>query len=291
LSIRTCLLLCVATSLVLPASALADYGPKRGTYGGKATGGAPSANRIHPVSVTLSKNGKEIKLLRLAASAPCTPSGSLNTSPAWEDVKIARNGKFQDSDEFTQRTADGSEVTTWSSTIQGQLTARGGSGRARDVATVRDADGNVIRECDTGRVRFSFARGERVFGGAVKLGNGFPAFGMLYPVSLQRNRGGDRLTKFRIRYMAKCGTTQFHTNSFQHSNVDLNRRGEFSESRKFAYRSLTGTTRYKGRFTLRGKLGENRAAGTYRVKFRAVLADGTEIPCDTGRRKWSVSQR
>jgi hypothetical protein len=291
LSIRICLFLCIATSVALPPSALADYGPERGMYGGKATGGAPAAHRVHPISVALSKNGKEIKLLRLAATALCTPSGSLNTSPAWEDVELARNGRFSDSDEFTQRSADGSEVTTWSSTIQGRLTAHGGSGKTRDVATVRDGDGNLLRECDTGVVRFNLQRGERVFGGAVNLGKGFPAFGVLYPVSLQRNRGGDKLTKFRIRYIAKCGTTQFHTNSFVHASVDLNRRGEISESRKFTYRSATGTTTYKGRFTLRGQLGDKRGSGTYRVKFRAVLADGSEIPCDTGRRKWSVSQR
>jgi len=291
LNIRTCLLLCIAASAVLPTSALADYGPKRGMYGGKATGGAPAANRVHPISIALSKDGKEIKLLRLSAAAACSPSGSLNTSPAWEDVKLARDGRFSDSDEFTQRSADGSEVTTWSSTIQGQLTAHGGSGKARDVATVRDRDGNLLRECKTGVVRFNLARGERAFGGAVNLGKGFPAFGALYPVSLQRNRDGGKITKFRIRYIAKCGSTQFHTNSFEHSNIDLNRGGELSESRKFTYRSATGTTTYKGRFTLRGEIGEKRGAGTYRVKFRAVLADGTEIPCDTGRRKWSVSQR
>jgi hypothetical protein len=260
-------------------------------YGGKATGGAPAAHRVHPISVALSKNGKEIKLLRLAATAACTPSGGMNTSPAWEDVALARNGRFSDSDEFTQRSADGSEVTTWSSTIEGRLTAHGGSGKARDVATVRDGDGNVIRECDTGVVRFNLARGERAFGGALNLGKGFPAFGALYPVSLQRNRSGDKLTKFRIRYIAKCGATQFHTNSFEHSKIDLDRDGDFSESRKFTYGSATGTTKYKGRFTLRGHLGENRGSGTYRVKFRAVLADGTEIPCDTGKRRWSVSQR
>jgi hypothetical protein len=90
--------------------------------------------------------------------------------------------------------------------------------------------------------------------------------------------------------MAKCGSTNHHTNSFEHSNIDLSRDGEFSVSRKFSYKSATATTTYRGRFTLRGKLGGNRGSGTYRVRFRAVLADGSELPCDTGRRKWSASQ-
>jgi hypothetical protein len=290
-NLRTPVLLCVAASLALPTTALAAYGPKRGVYGGKATGGAPAANRVHPVSVALSKDGKKIKQLRLAATAACSPSGSLNTSPGWNDVKLARDGSFSDSDQFEQRSSDGSEVTTWSSTIEGRLTKRGGSGKARDVATVRDPDGNVTKTCDTGVVRFNLGRGERVLGGAVNLGRGFPAFGALYPVSIQRNRGGDRITAFRIRYMAKCGTTNHHTNSFVHSDIDLDGNGEFSASRKFTYKSATGTTRFKGTFTLRGQLGASRGSGTYRAKFRALLADGTELPCDTGRRKWSVSQR
>jgi hypothetical protein len=291
LSIRISFLLCIAVAAVMPAAALADYGPKRGVYGGKATGGAPSPNGVHPISVTLSKSGKKIKQLRLAATAVCSPTGTLNTSPGWNGIRLKRNGRFSDSDRFVQRSSDGSEVTSWSSTIEGRLTANGGTGRARDVATVRDRDGNVTKRCDTGRVRFSLVRGERVFGGAVNLGRGFPAFGALYPVSLQRSRGGGKLKRFRIRYMAKCGTANHHTNSFEHSNIDLDSRGGFSVSRKFSYRSATGTTRFKGRFTLRGRLGENRGSGTYRVKFRALLADGSELPCDTGKRRWSVSQR
>ena len=193
-----CLSLCAA-SLVLPAGASAAYGPERGVYGGKATGG-DVANRVHPVSVFLSKDGKKIKTLRMTAPAACTPSGSLNTSPAWTDVKIARNGSFSDSDKFVQRSSDGSEVTTWESNVQGELTGKGGSGKARDVATVRDANGNVTKTCDTGVVRFSLERKAAVFGGSVGLGSGFPAFGVRYPVSVERNSKGTKLTSFRIRF-------------------------------------------------------------------------------------------
>jgi hypothetical protein len=289
--LKKSLLLCIAVSIVVPPSAPAAFGPERGVYGGKATGGAPAVNDVHPVSVALSRDGRKIRRLRIAATAVCSPSGTLNTSPGWTDIKLRRSGRFSDSDRFMQRSADGSERTTWRSTIEGRLTRRGGSGKARDKATVRDRDGNVIRTCDTGRVRFSVVRGERVFGGAVKLARGVPAFGALYPVSLRRSAGGRELKRFRVRYMAKCGTTNHHTNSFQHSNIDVDRDGDFSLSRKFSYRSATGTTRFKGRFTLRGHLGENRGSGTYRARFRALLADGTELPCDTGKRKWSVSQR
>ncbi len=286
-TLGTCLL-CIG-ALVLPASALADYGPKRAVYGGKATGGE-TANRVHPVSVTLSRNGKQIKQLRLTAPAACTPSGSLNPSPAWEDVKIRRNGEFSDTDQFTQRTADGSERITWSSQVQGKLTERGGSGKSRDVATVRDASGNVTKKCDTGVVRFNLKRGNRVFGGLLKLGRGFPAFGVRYPVSVERNRSGNKLTSFRVRYIAKCGPTSHHTNSFEHFNVRLDGDDDFAVTRDFTYRSTTSTTRYVGSITLRGHLGDRRGSGTYRAKFRAVLGNGDTIPCDTGRRKWSVSQ-
>ena len=284
------LLLCAGASLLLPGAALADYGPKRGVYGGKATG-ATVSKRVHPTSVFLSSDGKEIAQLRLTAPAACKSGTQRNSPEAWTEVKIARDGSFSDGGEFDQRSADGSVVITWSSKLKGRLTARGGRGTSRDVATVRDRDGNVTDTCDTGVVRFRLARGPRVFGGSLLHGAGFPAFGARFPVSAVRNRRATELTNFRVRYMAKCGTTNHHTNSFEHSDVAVNRSGEFSTSRKFAYRSKTGTTRYTGRFTLRGRLGARRASGTYRVKFSARLADGTVIPCDTGRRKWSASQR
>jgi hypothetical protein len=206
-------------------------------------------------------------------------------------VKIARNGSFSDSDKFDQRSSDGSEVTTWKSNIQGSLTGKGGSGKARDVATVRDADGNVIRTCDTGVVRFDLERGARVFGGSLGLGSGFPAFGVRYPVSVERNRKGTKLASFRIRYIAKCGTSNHHSNSFEHSNIQLDQRGDFSVSRKFTYPSTTGTTTYSGNVKLSGHLGDRRSSGTYRAKFNAVLANGDRIPCDTRKRNWSVLQR
>ena len=286
---RSCLVLCVGASLFLPTTASADFGPKRGVYGGKATGG-DVANRVHPISVFLSKDGKKIKLLRVTAPATCTPSGSLNTSPAWEDVKIARNGSFSDSDKFDQRSSDGS-VTTWQSKVQGSLTGKGGSGKARDVATVRDANGNVIRTCDTGVVRFDLERGARVFGGSVGLGSGFPANGVRYPVSVERTRKGTKLTSFRIRYIAKCGTSNHHSNSFEHFNIKLDQRGDFSLSRKFTYRSTTTDNTYRGTINLSGHLGDSRGSGTYRAKFNVVLANGDKIPCDTRKRKWSVLQR
>ena len=287
--VRSCLALCLGASLFLPAVASADFGPKRGVYGGKATGG-DVANRVHPISVFLSKDGKEIKLLRLTAPATCTPSGTLNTSPAWEDVNIARNGSFEDSDEFNQRGSDGS-VTTWRSTVQGSLTGKGGSGKARDRATVRDADGNVVRTCDTGVVRFDLDRGARVFGGDIGLGSGFPANGVHYPVSVERNRRGTRLTSFRIRYIAKCGPTSHHSNSFEHLGIKLDRQGDFSFSRKFSYRSTTTDNTYKGTINLTGHLGDSRGSGTYRAKFNVVLPNGDKIPCDTRKRNWSVLQR
>jgi hypothetical protein len=288
---RNLIILCIGASLALPASALADYGPKRGVYGGKATSPAGTGtNRVHPVSVTLSKNGKEIKLLRVTAPAPCSPSGSATTSPAWEEIKLARNGSFSDSDKFTVRSSDGSEVTKWTSTIRGQVGNRGGSGKARDKAVVRDPDGNLLRKCDTGAVRFNFKRSERVYGGSVKFARGFPAFGTVFPVSVERNRSGSKLKRFRIRYIAQCGSENHHTNSFEHSNIDVKRNGDFSESRKFSYRSSTGT-KFKGTWTLRGQLGKKRAKGTYRAKFTAVLSNGDELPCDTGKRKWSAAQR
>jgi hypothetical protein len=287
--VRSCLALCVGASLFLPTVASAAFGPERGVYGGKATGG-DVANRVHPISASLSKDGKRIKLLRVTAPATCTPSGSLNTSPAWEDVKLARNGSFSDSDKFNQRGSDGS-VTTWRSNIQGSLTGKGGSGKARDRATVRDAGGNVIRSCDSGVVRFDLERGAGVFGGSVNLGAGFPAFGVRYPVSVERDRRGTKLTSFRIRYIAKCGPSSHHTNSFVHSNIQLDQRGDFSLSRKFSYRSTTTDNTYSGTVNLRGHLGDSRGSGTYRAKFNVVLANGDKIPCETRKRNWSVLQR
>ena len=75
----------------------------------------------------------------------------------------------------------------------------------------------MTRTCDSGVVKFTLSRGARIFGGLLNQAAGFPAFSAKYPVSVTRNRSATKLTSFRIRYIAKCGTANNHTNSFNHS--------------------------------------------------------------------------
>jgi hypothetical protein len=247
---------------------------------GAAYGGRSS--QAHVMSLRLTRDGKRLRTWFAQVDlGVCTSSSYGYSIPLHlareHTVRVHRDGSFVEHGGGTAHTEAGERLDL-ALELKGRLGKAGAAGTIRVSAPVTDANGNVVNNCDSGRVRWSLGRG-MVYGGATTKATA---------VSIRVDRDRRRIKTFSADIDFECGSGH-RMLTLNHLGIEVRRDGSFSKSRLSGLRiEIPGGGTASGQGSVRGRLGAHRASGTYRAFGTVRGTDGTSAKCDSGVVRWTA---
>jgi hypothetical protein len=277
-------------SLVALAAAAAGLGlPSPGPAADKAVNGRPGAvyggrsSQAHAMSLRLTRDGKRVRSWFVQVDADiCTSSPVQGYSvplhlPLRHIVRVRADGSFSEIGRGSATTEAGQKLDL-ALALKGRAGRTGATGTIRIFGPVSDADGNVVDNCDSGRVRWKLGR-RTTYGGVTDDGTA---------LSIRVARDRRRIESFFIDLQFTCDSGT-HLLSLTHLGIAVRRDGSFSKQRYSGIRiEIPGGGTASGQGSVRGGLGAHRAAGTYRAFGTVRGSDGSTAKCDTGVVRWTA---
>jgi hypothetical protein len=186
---------------------------------GAAYGGRSS--QAHVMSLRLTRDGKRLRTWFAQVDlGVCTSSSYGYSIPLHlareHTVRVHRDGSFVEHGGGTAHTEAGERLDL-ALELKGRLGKAGAAGTIRVSAPVTDANGNVVNNCDSGRVRWSLGRG-MVYGGATTKATA---------VSIRVDRDRRRIKTFSADIDFECGSGH-RMLTLNHLGIEVRRDGSFS---------------------------------------------------------------
>jgi hypothetical protein len=259
-----------------PAADTVVNGHEGAAYGGRSS-------QAHAMSLRLTRDGKRVRSWFVQVDADiCTSSPTQGYSvplhlPLNVTVRVRADGSFNEIGRGFATTEAGQKLDL-AVELKGRAGRTRAAGTIRISGPVRDANDNVVDNCDSGPVRWTLGR-RTTYGGVTSDGTA---------LSIRVDRDGRRIESFFVDLQFSCdyGTRSL---SLTHLDIAVRRDGSFSKQRYSGIRiEIPGGGTASGQGSVRGKLGAHRAAGTYRAFGTVRGSDGTTAKCDTGVVRWTA---
>jgi hypothetical protein len=268
------LLIVTALAIAVPAGVSAQS-KTNAVYGGETL---QTSGRPDPLSFFFAQNAK-------GGTVVLRPSGHYTCPDGQRPLggTIVADAKPDGSYSFSQVGTGSSSGATYSTTAtgSGRVTATQVVGKLRAVLTVKDAQGNVTDQCDTGELSYTLHRKRIQAGGS---NQSDPVV-----IGLRPNRTP---RYFLINYQTPdCAPSGAFTNvSTKVTALKRRSKGAFAAKGSEKFTGSTGTS-FDVKYTLAGRVKGTMSHGTWKAVVNATDASGKPLltNCSTGTIPWHVT--
>jgi hypothetical protein len=245
-----------------PAGAAGSAPAGGPTYGGSSSQGSP-------VVVRTARNRKRISRFLTVYSAPCSDGDTFFATSGALRAAVS-GGRFTGRETGPIELGDGR--ADYDERVTGRISAARASGTWRAVIVGRDAAGNEVWRCDTGRVAWRAAAS--AYGGDTSQDE---------PFVIDPRAGSVRVA---TSWGAECADDAYFGTTDALGPFPL-RAGRFSGTADDQFEQ-DGNRVLLSR-TIAGRVGRKRASGTLRTQVAIVSASGRVLDtCDSGPLRWTA---